>query len=90
MRIPAFLVALLATAPALSADGLPEASAAAIRAHTAFLADDLLEGRATGSRGYDIAARYVAAQMELMGLKPAGTDGDWLQPVESCPSSLGV
>lgn len=81
MKVHVLAAALLATAPALSADELPDASADAIRAHTAFLADDLLEGRATGSRGYEIAARYVATQMELMGLKPAGTGGDWLQPV---------
>ena len=34
---------------------------AAIRAHVAFLADDLLEGRGTGTRGHDFAAQYVAA-----------------------------
>ena len=34
------------------------------RAHVAFLADDLLEGRDTGSRGHEIAARYVASQFE--------------------------
>ncbi len=40
----------------------------AIRAHMTFLADDLLEGRGTGTRGYDLAARYVSAQFEAMGL----------------------
>ena len=39
------------------------------RAHVTFLADDLLEGRDTGSRGYDIAARYVATQFEALGLQ---------------------
>src|SRR5580700_5998555 len=51
------------------------------RAHMAFLADDLLEGRGTGKRGHEIAARYVAAQFEAMGLKPAGTDGTYYQRV---------
>jgi hypothetical protein len=51
------------------------------RAHMAFLADDLLEGRGTGKRGHEIAARYVAAQFEAMGLKPAGQDGTYYQPV---------
>ncbi|HKE30961.1 MAG TPA: hypothetical protein VKD65_04490, partial [Candidatus Angelobacter sp.] len=51
------------------------------RAHMAFLADDLLEGRGTGTRGYEIAARYVAAQFESMGLKPAGRDGTYYQQV---------
>jgi hypothetical protein len=31
-----------------------------VKADVAFLADDLLEGRDTGSIGYEIAARYVA------------------------------
>ncbi len=53
----------------------------AIRAHMRFLADGLLGGRAPGSTGYDIAAAYVATQMEGMGLKPAGVNGSWFQPV---------
>jgi Zn-dependent M28 family amino/carboxypeptidase len=51
-----------------------------VRAHVGYLADDLLEGRKTGSRGHEIAARYVAAQFEACGLKPAGEDG-WYQRV---------
>jgi Zn-dependent M28 family amino/carboxypeptidase len=46
-----------------------------IRAHLEFLADDLLEGRESGTRGYDIAASYVAAQFKLAGLEPAGRRG---------------
>lgn len=57
----------------------------AIRAHMRFLADDLLEGRGTATRGYDIAARYVAARFEELGLEPAGipaSHGDgYFQPV---------
>src|ERR1700690_4493586 len=45
-----------------------------IRAHVRFLADDLLEGRGTGTRGGDIAARYIATQFALDGLQPAGDD----------------
>ena len=51
-----------------------------VRAHVAFLADDLLEGRDTASRGHEIAARYVVAQFASYGLEPAGIDG-YLQPV---------
>ena len=43
---------------------------AAIKAHIDFLAGDLLEGREAGTRGYDIAARYVASQFALAGLEP--------------------
>ena len=53
-----------------------------IRAHIRFLADDLLEGRGTGTRGGDIAARYIATQFALYGLKPAGDDGGYLQRVD--------
>jgi Zn-dependent M28 family amino/carboxypeptidase len=56
-------------------------SAAAIKAHMGFLADDLLEGREAGTRGYDIAAHYVAAQYALMHVKPAGDNGSYLQQV---------
>lgn len=52
-----------------------------IRAHVRFLADDLLEGRGTGTRGGDIAARYIAAQFALDGLKPAGDAGSYFQKV---------
>lgn len=53
----------------------------AIRAHMTFLADDLMEGREAGTRGYDIAANYVAAQYALLGVKPAGDKGGYQQRV---------
>lgn len=45
------------------------------------LADDRLEGRNTGSKGEREAQLYVAAQLEQLGLKPAGSEG-YDQPVE--------
>jgi hypothetical protein len=51
-----------------------------IRAHIRFLSDTLLQGRAPGTAGYDIAARYVATELEGMGLHPA-VSGKWYQPV---------
>jgi len=53
----------------------------AVRAHMRFLSDGLLEGRDTGSRGYNVAALYVAAQMEAMSLQPAGERGTYFQRV---------
>lgn len=53
----------------------------AIRARIKFLSSDLLEGRGTGARGGEIAANYIAAQMEAMGLKGAGANGSFFQPV---------
>lgn len=51
-----------------------------IRAHIRFLSDGLLQGRAPGTPGYDIAARYVATELEGMGLHP-GASGNWFQAV---------
>jgi hypothetical protein len=51
-----------------------------IRAHIRFLSDTLLQGRAPGTPGYDIAARYLATELEGMGLHPA-VSGKWYQPV---------
>jgi peptidase M28-like protein len=53
----------------------------ALRAHMRFLSDSLLQGRGLGTPGYQIAAHYVAAQLEAAGLHPAGTDGTWYQTV---------
>ena len=68
--------------PADVAAAMRGIDAQSIRAHVRFLADDLLEGRGTGTRGGDIAARYIATQFALDGLKPAGDDGGYLQKVE--------
>ena len=56
-------------------------SAANIKAHMAFLADDRLKGREAGSPEYDIAADYVAGQMKTLGLKPMGENGGYFQTV---------
>jgi hypothetical protein len=86
------LLAGCATAIAASPSG-PDAIAAgaadaaagikpeAVSAHIRFLADDLLEGRAPGERGFDIAAAYVASQLQGMGLEPGASDGTWFQPM---------
>jgi hypothetical protein len=53
----------------------------AIRGHMRFLTDTLLQGRATGTSGYDIAAHYVATELEGMGLNPDGQNRTWFQDV---------
>ncbi len=76
-------------APVPSIPGIPVAvqQAAAsiapekIRAHVKFLSEDLLEGRGPGKRGAEIAAKYIAAQFALDGLKPAGDNGTYFQKV---------
>ena len=70
------VVGLLAAAPAAAQTFSPER----IKADVSFLADDLLEGRNTGTRGYDIAAAYVANRFASLGLQP-GNGPNWYQDV---------
>lgn len=51
--------------------GLASINARDLKSHMMFLASDELEGRNTGEPGLEIAARYLAAQADLLGLKPA-------------------
>ena len=60
---------------------LDEIQGEQIAAHLQFLSDDLLEGRAPSTRGGDLAARYLAAQLALLGFKPAGENGTYFQQV---------
>ena len=53
----------------------------AIRAHLEFLADDLLEGRGTGSRGHQLAVKYLRAQCEVAGLRGGAEGGGYFQRV---------
>lgn len=50
-------------------------------AHLKFLADDLVEGRAIGERGGDLAAAYIAAQFEAAGLEPISEETGYFQQV---------
>ena len=66
---------------------LPEATETAItaddlRVRIRTLADDRFEGRAPGTETGEASADWIAAEMERVGLKPAGTDGSWFQTVE--------
>lgn len=84
MRIRLILAALsLALFPAAGqaqrAPAEPVFTPEAIKAHVDFLANDLLEGRGAGTRGHEVAARYVAARFEALGLKPGGPGGSWYQ-----------
>lgn len=50
--------------------------------HVVYLADDKLEGREAGTEGERLAADYLSKQFAEMGLKPAGTGGNYTQPFE--------
>jgi Zn-dependent M28 family amino/carboxypeptidase len=75
------LAALALTACA----SVPEPPTAAQRAErwwadVSTLASDAMEGRLTGTPGYQRAADHVVAQLRAIGLEPAGSDG-YFQPV---------
>ncbi|GAA5067493.1 M28 family metallopeptidase [Lysobacter panacisoli] len=62
-------------------DASASADARRIESDVRFLADDLLEGREAGTRGYDLASLYVAQRFRATGLAPAGDDGSYFQRV---------
>jgi len=51
------------------------------RAHFGFLADDLCEGRAPGTRGGELAALYIATQFQAFGLRPISEEAGYEQRV---------
>ena len=99
-NLPLATLAALAAAGLLAAQDRPplaERIAAHLRANdlkadVSFLASDALEGRATPSRGLDLAAEYIAAQFRRAGLEPAGDDGYFqiasYQTVKANPEGL--
>jgi hypothetical protein len=66
--------------PAGAAAAVASIAGSRIAADVAFLADDAFEGRATGSRGFLLAAAYVANRFATLGLEPGG-DSAWFQRV---------
>ncbi len=71
------LAAVLMLSNALSAQ-IPESKLQDLRVDVVYLASDDLEGRATGSKGAELAGDYIASRFEDLGLSPRGTDG-WFQ-----------
>ncbi|GAA0856152.1 M28 family metallopeptidase [Aliiglaciecola litoralis] len=59
----------------------PTADVNRVQAHLYFLADDLLEGRDTGSTGHEIASKYIESAFKQYGLEPAGEGGSYFQRI---------
>ncbi|MCA1714512.1 MAG: aminopeptidase, partial [Gammaproteobacteria bacterium] len=84
LLLPACLLVITAcdraptTPPAAPAS---DAAAGRIEADVRQLADDRMEGRETGTRGYALASAYVAQRYEQIGLHPAGDNGTFFQQV---------
>jgi Zn-dependent M28 family amino/carboxypeptidase len=86
---PLVLVALLALAaapakpPGAAKPALPAArDTMVVRGYVRTLADPAWEGRGIGTAGIDSAADWIAKQMRLAGLAPAGDSGGWFQGFE--------
>ena len=74
---------------------LPESKLPAIETevHLRFLASDEMMGRKTGEQGNLVAARYIAEQFRLLGLKTPAAQTSYLQPVpfkNTKPATEGV
>ncbi|MGH7629221.1 MAG: M20/M25/M40 family metallo-hydrolase [Gemmatimonadales bacterium] len=78
---------LILPSPPASAQQAPAATVAreidvdVLDAHLALLADDALEGRGTGQRGAELAAKYLAAQFTRLGLEPVADGGTYYQRI---------
>lgn len=80
MAVAPTIAALLLSACA-SRGGAVDAQTDAWWSTTKALSGDDMEGRDTGSPGYDRAAAYVADRFARAGLRPAGDDGTWFQRI---------
>lgn len=63
-----------------SVDGAPTVTTERLERLLSTLAADSMEGRRTGTEGARRAARFLAAELEAVGVEPAGEDG-YFQPV---------
>ncbi|WP_353227890.1 M28 family peptidase [Novosphingobium sp.] len=72
---------LSGTAALAQTPGPVDADTRAWWALTSELSGDDMDGRDTGSPGYDRAAALVARRFAQAGLKPAGTAGGWFQDI---------
>jgi hypothetical protein len=74
-----------ATAPASSLTTArrlaDQITAAQLKDYLYFVASDEMEGRDTPSRGLDITAKFIAANLSRWGLKPAGDNGTYFQRI---------
>jgi hypothetical protein len=80
--VAVFILGLVACAPRPARPPAPRLGAIdtlSLRAHTFFLADDLLLGRGTGSHGSAVAALYLEAECRARGLQ--AVDGTYRHSV---------
>lgn len=78
-RNSAIACAALALSACATASSAPDAQTAAWWRTTGVLSSDAMDGRDTGSPGYERAAAYVARRFDQAGLAPAGDNGTYFQ-----------
>ena len=76
-----FTVLLLSFLPFSQETSAHDALANHIHGELAFLADDALKGRGSGTADELVAAVYLASQLREMGVRPAGDHGGYIQDV---------
>jgi len=91
-RSPQRTAGFLVIAALLGAAGLPRITSAtpekpavtekSVRQYMQALASDEMRGRGSATADELAAARYIASQMKLLRVKPAGDNGDYLQTVQ--------
>jgi aminopeptidase YwaD len=81
--VRSFALLVLCAGACRTAESLPSPvalpDAARIQRDIAWLADDRLEGRGTGTAGNDSAAAWLARRHAALGLRPLEADGGYLQ-----------
>src|ERR1700754_533154 len=60
----------------------------ALTAHIQMLSSDGFEGRAPATRGGDLAALYLATELQALGVAPAGESGTYFQQVPIVESTV--
>ncbi|MBO6879312.1 M28 family peptidase [Winogradskyella sp.] len=80
------IVLFVVLASILSCKTEPKVAESKIKEDIAFLADDKLEGRQTGTDGEKKAAEYLIKRYKEIGLNPKGTEG-YLQPFSFKPKT---
>ena len=73
-----------------SAGSAPTISAERLSRDVRTLASDAFGGRAPGTAGEDRTIEWLVAELQAIGLEPAGPDGQWTQPVPLVRTQLGT
>lgn len=83
MAVPAPICAIILVSLLLSGCRCrgpePGVDEGALRRHAMYLADDSLAGRNGGYDGENLAALYIAEELRVLGLEPAGDGGTYFQ-----------